>query len=151
DADADSNQVASDNRFDVKTAYAFIDRSMPDYYDIVLLDAPLDNQKLAEATDPSRVVDEALRGGANGVMLTVDGDGDVSGSFQMQAGGKSVQFGGSGIGDVRALVRKDDHVTGHLHFFGSTFDDHIAIDASFDAPLVVAAKGNPLPADGGDA
>jgi hypothetical protein len=150
DADADRAQEASDNRFDVTTAYAFIDRDSPEYYDIVLLDKPLDNQKLAEATDPGDVVEDALRAGANGVVLMADGEGDISGSFQLHAGGKSTQFGGSGTGDVRGLARTGDRVKGHVHYFGSTFGSHMAIDAAFDAPLILAPQGKPLPPDGGE-
>ncbi|HET7845665.1 MAG TPA: hypothetical protein VFL14_16030, partial [Xanthomonadales bacterium] len=131
--DADRNQEASDNRFDITTAYIFIDPDMPQYYDLVLLEKPLDNQKLGEATEPDDVVDEALRAGANGVMFSVDGDGDIGGSFRLVANGKTVQFGGSGTGKVRGLVREGDNVKGHVHYFGTVFVDHIAIDATFDS------------------
>ena len=150
DKDADRNQEASDNRFTVTTAYAFIDRSSPEYYDIVLLDKPLDNQKLAEAADPADPINEALRAGANGAWIMADGEGDISGSFKIHVNGKSTQYGGSGIGQVRGLARKGDRVSGHLHYFNSSFADHIGIDASFDAPLIVAPKGTPMPADGGE-
>jgi hypothetical protein len=149
-ADADRNQAASDNRFTPTTSYVFIDRDSPEYYVIALLEKPLDNQKLAEADDPSDLVEEALRAGANGLLLMADGDGDVSGSFQMHAGSADVQFGGSGIGDVRALVRNGDRVSGHVHYFNAFSNDHMAVDASFDAALLQAPKGTPMPADGGE-
>jgi hypothetical protein len=149
-ADAERNQEASDNRFTPTASYVFIDRDSPEYYVIALLEKPVDNQKLAEATDPSDVIEAALRDGANGVVLMADGDGDVSGSFQMHANGKDVQFGGSGVGGVRALVRNGDRVAGHVHYFNAFFNDHMAIDASFDAQLVQAPKGVALPADGGE-
>jgi hypothetical protein len=150
DADADRNQEASDNRFEVATAYVFIDRDSPEYFDVVLLEKPLDNQKLAEASDPGDVVEDALRAGANGLVVMTDGDGDISGSFMLHAGGKSTQFGGSGMGGVRGLARNGDRVSGHLHYFDSTFSNHIAIDATFDAELIKAPQGKPMPADGGE-
>jgi hypothetical protein len=149
-ADADRNQEASDNRFTPAASYVFIDHDSPEYYVIALLEKPVDNQKLAEATDPSDVIEAALREGANGVVLMADGDGDVSGSFEMHANGKEVQFGGSGTGGVRGLVRNGDRVTGHVHYFNAFFSNHMAIDASFDAALVQAPKGTPMPADGGE-
>lgn len=149
-ADADRHQEASDNRFTPATSYVFIDQDSPGYYVIALLEKPVDNQKLAEATDPSDVIDEALRAGTNGVVLTADGDGDVSGSFEMHANGKNVQFGTSGTGGVRALVRDGNRVTGHVHFFNAFASSHMAVDASFDAELLQPPKGTPLPADGGE-
>lgn len=150
DADPDRNQEASDNRFDVATAYAFIDRDSPEYYVIALLEKPVDDQKLAEASDPSDVIDAAFRAGANGVVIMSDGDGDLSGSFEMHANGKSTQFGGSGTGDVRGLKREGNRVSGHVHYFGSTFGSHMAIDSSFDAQLIAEPQGKPLPPDGGE-
>jgi hypothetical protein len=149
-ADADRNQEASDNRFTPAASYVFIDHDSPEYYVIALLEKPVDNQKLAEATDPSDVIDEALRAGANGVVLMADGDGDVSGSFEMHANGKEVQFGGSGIGGVRAFVRNGDRLAGHVHYFNAFSSSHMAVDSSFDAQLLQAPKGKPLPADGGE-
>ncbi len=149
-ADADRNQVASDNRFTPATSYVFIDQDSPEYYVIVLLEKPVDNQKLAEANDPSDVIDEAMRAGTNGLVLMSDGDGDVSGSFEMRVSGKYMQFGGSGTGGVRALVRTGNRVTGHVHYFNAFSSNHMAIDASFDAELVQAPKGTPMPADGGE-
>jgi len=150
-ADENRQQEASDNRFAVSTAYVFVDRDSPEYYVIALLEKPLDNQKLAEATDPSDVIEEALRKGANGAVVMSDGDGDMSGSFRVHANGKSTQFGGSGTGDIRGLKREGDRVSGHVHYFSSMFSDHLAIDASFDAQLIAAPQGKPLPPDGGEA
>lgn len=150
DANPDRNQEASDNRFTPAVSYVFIDQDSPEYYVIALLEKPVDNQKLAEATDPSDVIEEALSEGANGLVLMADGDGDVSGSFELHANGKRVQFGGSGTGGVRALTRNGDRVAGHVHYFNSFFSDHMAVDASFDAALVAAPKGTPMPADGGE-
>ena len=150
DANPGRNQEASDNRFTPAVSYAFIDADSPEYYVIALLENPVDNQRLAQAPDPSDVIEEALRNGASGVVLMADGDGDVSGSFEMHASGKSVQFGGTGTGGVRGLVRTGNRVAGHLHYFNSFFSDHIAIDASFDTEIVQAPKGNPMPADGGE-
>lgn len=150
DANADRNQEASDNRFTPAVSYVFIDQDMPEYYVIALLEKPVDLQALGEASDPSDVIEDALRNGANGVVLMADGDGDVSGSFEMRANGKDVQFGGSGSGGVRALVRSGNRVAGHVHYFNSFFTNHMAIDASFDAELLQAPKGTPLPPDGGE-
>jgi hypothetical protein len=149
-ANADRNQEASDNRFTPTVSYVFVDADTPEYYVIALLEKPVDNQKLAEASDPSDVIEEALSEGTNGVVLMADGDGDVSGSFRLRANGKEVQFGGSGSGGVRALVRNGNRVSGHVHYFNSFFSDHMAVDASFDAELVQPPKGTPLPADGGE-
>lgn len=149
-ADADRNQESSDNRFTPATSYVFIDPDWPEYYVIVLLEKPVDNQKLAEANDPSDVIDKALRAGANGVVLMADGDGDLSVSFEMHANGKQIQFGGSGSGGVRGLVRNGNRVAGHVHYFNAFSNSHIGIDASFDAELVQAPKGTPMPADGGE-
>lgn len=150
DANADRNQEASDNRFVPTVAYAFIDRSSPEYYDLVLLEKPLDNAAIAAASDPSEPIEAALRAGANGAWLMFDGEGSISGSFRLHAGGKSVQFGGSGSGQVRGVKREGDRLTGHVHYFSSFFSDHMAIDAAFDAPLVMAPQGKPMPADGGE-
>jgi peroxiredoxin len=150
-ANADRNQEASDNRFTPAVSYIFVDADMPSYYVIALLEKPVDNQKLAEAIDPSDVIEDAMRDGANGVVLMADGDGGVSGSFEMRVNGKDVQFGGSGSGGVRALVRNGNRVTGHIHYFNSFFSNHMAIDASFDAELLQPPKGTPLPPDGGEA
>ena len=149
-ANPERDQPASDHRFTPAVSYVFIDQDSPEYYVIALLEKPVDNQKLAEANDPSDVIEEALRDGANGVVLMSDGDGDISGSFELHANGTEVQYGGSGTGGIRALVRTGDRVAGHVHYFNSFFDDHIAIDASFDAQLVQAPKGTPLPPDGGE-
>lgn len=150
DASAEHSQEASDNRFTPGAAYVFVDHDSPQYYVIALMEKPVDNQKLAQASDPSSVINEALRGGANGVVLMSDGDGGISGSFEMHANGKSMQLGGSGTGGVRALMRNGDRLAGHVYYFNSFFTNHAAIDATFDAPLVQAPKGTPMPADGGE-
>lgn len=150
DKDADRNQEASDSRFVPTVAYAFIDRSSPEYYDVVLLDKPLDNLAIATASDPSEPIEAALRAGANGAWIMFDGEGGISGSFRLHANGKSVQFGGSGSGQVRGVKREGNRLTGHVHYFSSFFADHMAIDAAFDAPLIMALEGKPMPADGGE-
>lgn len=149
-AKPDQGQEASDHRFTPSTSYVFIDKDSPEYYKIALLEKPVDHQKLAEALDPADVIEAALREGANGVVLMADGDGDISGSFEMRVNGTEIQFGGSGSGGVRGLVRAGDRVTGHVHYFNSFFGSHMAIDASFDATLLQPPKGTPLPAGGGE-
>ena len=146
----DQGQAASDNRFATSTSYVFIDKDSPEYYTIALLEKPLDNQKLADALDPADVVEAALREGANGVVLMSDGDGSISGSFEMRVNGAEIQFGGSGSGGVRGLTRAGDRVSGHIYYFNSFFGSHMAIDASFDAELLQPPKGTPLPAGGGE-
>lgn len=149
-AKPDQGQEASDHRFTPATSYVFIDKDSPEYYTIALLEKPVDNQKLAEALDPADVIEAALREGANGVVLMADGDGDISGSFEMRVNGTEIQFGGSGSGGVRGLSRAGERITGHVHYFNSFFGSHMAIDANFDAALLQAPKGTPLPAGGGE-